>query len=58
MKRSGCNDFSNTPNDELVDILIQDKPTIQYQQGVKGIITIFEESLQSKTEILSELSYP
>jgi len=32
---------------------VQDKPAIRYQEGVKGITALFEESLQSKTEILS-----
>ncbi len=34
---------------------IADKPTIRYQEGVRGIITLFEESLESKTEIFSIL---
>ncbi|EKD44043.1 MAG: Transcriptional regulator, TrmB, partial [uncultured bacterium] len=31
----------------------KDKPVIRYQEGIKGITSLFEESLQSKTEILS-----
>lgn len=39
---------------ELLSVYkIKEKPVIRYQEGVKGIITLFEESLQSKTEILS-----
>lgn len=33
----------------------QDKPVIRYQHGVNGVMSLFEESLQSKTEILSIL---
>jgi len=32
---------------------IEEKPVLRYQEGIKGITTIFEESLQSKSEILS-----
>lgn len=32
---------------------IVDKPTIRYQEGVEGIKNIFEETLKSKSEILS-----
>ena len=39
---------------ELLSIYkVKEKPVIRYQEGVKGITTLFEESLQSKTEILS-----
>lgn len=32
---------------------IAEKPVVRYQRGLKGVISIFEESLESKTEILS-----
>lgn len=32
---------------------VKDKPVIRYQEGVRGVISLFEESLESKTEILS-----
>lgn len=32
---------------------VKDKPTIRYQEGVQGVISLFEESLESTTEILS-----
>jgi sugar-specific transcriptional regulator TrmB len=39
---------------ELVSVYrVQDKPVVRYQEGIKGITTIFEESLQAKSEILS-----
>ncbi|MFA7654421.1 MAG: helix-turn-helix domain-containing protein [Candidatus Magasanikbacteria bacterium] len=31
----------------------EEKPVLRYQEGIKGITTIFEESLHSKSEILS-----
>lgn len=31
----------------------QDKPTIRYQEGVRGVISLFEESLHAQGEILS-----
>jgi sugar-specific transcriptional regulator TrmB len=34
---------------------IADKPVVRYQEGVRGLITLFEESLESTTEILSIL---
>ncbi len=34
---------------------IGDKPTIRYQEGPQGVISLFEESLESKTEVLSIL---
>jgi len=32
---------------------IEEKPTLRYQEGVKGVINIFEESLLASSEILS-----
>ena len=41
---------------ELVSLYkIAEKPTIRYQEGVAGVKSIFSESLESKTEILSIL---
>jgi sugar-specific transcriptional regulator TrmB len=32
---------------------VGEKPDIRYQEGVQGVITLFEESLESKSDILS-----
>ncbi|MBT3538569.1 hypothetical protein HOF40_04895 [Candidatus Parcubacteria bacterium] len=34
---------------------IGDKPTVRYQEGTRGVISLFEESLESKSEIISVL---
>lgn len=39
---------------ELISIFkLTDKPTVRYQEGVAGVISIYNETLQSQTEILS-----
>lgn len=41
---------------ELVSLYkIADKPVVRYQEGVQGVKTIFEQTLESNTEILSIL---
>jgi sugar-specific transcriptional regulator TrmB len=41
---------------ELVNLYTTDsKPSIRYQEGVKGLISLYEEKLQSSTDILSVL---
>ena len=41
---------------ELISMFkVAEKPTIRYQQGIEGVKRIFDETLESKTEILSIL---